>query len=71
MHAYKKKSLDCVSGMPPDLAAKLEFSNSTDLFRLAADHHAQYMILISSAWKDVTPVVAWFESQGLYDAGIN
>jgi len=71
MHPFNKKSFDCVPGMPPGLAAKLEVSNSMDLFRIAVDHHTQYMALVGAAWEDVSPVVAWFESQGLYKEGVS
>lgn len=70
MHKPKNQQLEIVEGMPASLSAKLEFSNAMDLFRLAADHHTQYMALISNAWEDIAPVVDWFAEQKRFSEGI-
>jgi hypothetical protein len=70
MHKPKNQQLEIVEGMPVNLSAKLEFSNAMDLFRLAADHHTQYMALISNAWEDINDVVDWFVKEKKFDEGV-
>lgn len=70
MKAVKNTSLAINPEMPTDLKAKLEFSVALDLFRMAADHHLQYMILLDSAFGDIEPVVEWFSENKKYQEGI-
>jgi hypothetical protein len=70
MRYVEKDRFDVASGMPTALAAKLECSASLQLFRLAADHNLQYMVLIDSAWEDISPVVEWFLETRRYQEGI-
>lgn len=70
MKPVPKTRLDVVEGMPVTLAAKLEFSSSLELFRLAAEHWIQYNTLVNAAWKDIDEVVDWFIATEKYEQGI-
>lgn len=71
MNRVNKTHFDVAEGMPVSLAAKLEHSSSLELFRIAADHHLQYMTLMSSAWKDIDVVVDWFLENKRYSEAID
>ena len=60
-----------MNNFPPNISAKLEFSNHKKLFGLAEDHRIQYMTLNGAAFDELKPAIDWFVTQKRYSDAIH